>query len=983
MAEKRMSVNCPKCGLGVELEKTFWGTWAKTGCPRCKTEIRMKDAENQIVECPSCRKEVVYNLLRKNDCPSCGHPLHNPVHVQPRTSVNCPVCQAVVVYANGDASATCAVCGKVFDPEAEARRIASLLSTDSSDVRMTGALAPDEIVWRHDRRQFALSDRIIAEPGMTAVCLQGSEVKGVVQGRSMLLSETDLRADAYAYGSNENKHVYADVYYVRDNLRASFVWGGEATMVGSDNVASKFSLFGRCELAPIADHAAFLRWIEFNTGVRTGDFALSRDERGVEKMGDYACRIRDAMIAVFGEALRNVRDRYNVSPEAMSTYRSDVCSELLKLVNFDLRQWGVAIRNVVLEDLTLKETWIVTDSLRARLEGQLNWRAVDIPVHLQGNPRAIATLEMNGTFQLKVTDDACLKRSTAAARWLRAGSNPREEIAEHIGEMLGSTFAAVFQQLINDMNPQLELLAGYAGFFQSQAAQIVNAPNGYLAEHGLCANQMTLRVKVASMSDIYRLSEQVGATITENELKEKLEDYKRSSLLERIRKEGMRAVEEDRIRTQTQADLAEGQKQREDIAADAAVHSMQAEQKRRDAERALAHKAAMDSLREQAEEDELRRRLSFGAWQEEARQAAAREAEAMESLRRRRDAEHSLQRDQANHDRAMHEIMRAVEESNQTWREKLDAYARLQRNLDAQDQRENQSAQHRSDAADEIYAGREALNLNAESARVMAEIENEAALRKEEMDKARFTRDLEMRRQQLAEEMEHLRVQYEQENKRAELAQENETLRMMLEYMVKTGDQQVRQATVEAQIASAKAAADRQQEEKLHQEAAERESKLAERAYSLTQEMLTAQNRLAEMEKENQRAYESGRAMVDAKGRQYQESQIEALVNQMNQLRTSVENMTRGAVPETSELTKWLENLLKGAGAAAPVQPQPIPVQPQAAPAAAAYTTQPGMQSPYGSYGMQPGMPSGRTCAGCGKPIAYSAVVCPHCHRSC
>jgi len=963
MAEKRVSVMCPKCRVIVELEKGLWGGWKKQKCPKCDTEIRMRDNENQVVECPSCRKEVAYHILRKNDCPSCGKPLFAPAESQPKVEIHCPFCQSNVLYSKGKRSVVCSVCHGEFDPDAESARIDAIVHNDAPDIRMTGTLAPDELVWKHPRDQFPLNARIIAEAGMVAVCMQGGEVKCVVQGRSVLLSETDLKADAYAYGDGAEKHVYANIYYVRERFRAAFVWGGEATMVGSSNECSTFGLNGRCELDRITDYGSFLRWIQCRTDVHASDFSLIRDERGVETLGAFAMDVRNAINGLCGESLRNTCDRSNLTPAALVSCKENVAEELKKLANYELRKWGVSIRNVVVDHLTQKETVIVVDPLRSRIEGSLEWRAESIPVHLKDMPLADATLAMDGTLRLRVDNDARLKSTTNAANWLQRGSDPRGEIAEHVGELLGSTFAAVFQQLINDINPRLELLAEYAGFFRTQASQIVNAPDGFLAEHGLSGNQLTLRVRVVSKSELYRMSEKVETTITETDLKDKMEEYQAERLLERFRKESLRKVEKDRIETQMTADLADGRSKRADITAEAQIHDLQAEQRVHEAERDMHHRAQMNAMQAQAEEDELRRRLSFSAWQEEERQNAAREAAAMESLRRRRAAEHGLQRDQAAHDRAMHDIMRAVEESDQTWREKLDAYARLQKNLEAQDERDNRSATSRMDADAQVYSARQALNVNTESARVMAQIEREAQLHQEDLDKARFTRDLELRRQTLAEEMTRLRAEYEQENKRTELQQENEQLRMILEYLVKNGDQQVRQATVQAQMASEKAAAERQQDEKHRQEEQEREKTLADRAFTLTQDMMATQKRLAEMEKENQRAYESGRAMVDAMGRRYQEKQIDALVNQMKQLRGEVDKVAKTAAETNiNDLKKWLEELMKSS---------------VAAPQAAAYT--PGSVQP--SYGAQG--TNGRTCPHCGKPMAYSALSCPNCYRSC
>ena len=970
--EEHISVVCQDCNIVVELEKGLFG-WKKANCPKCGKTMKLKDQEDHLVECPACKRNVVYNVRRRNNCPACNGPLPDPTTVAQRLTVACPYCQVDVEYSAGETNVICPVCQNGFDPVKASSKDGTIVKANRMDIQMTGQLTPDQLIWKHPLNKFPLSSRIIAYPGMTAVVVQGDQQAFVVNGQSVMLSETSLQADAYLYGDNkEEKHVYVDVYYVRNSIRnASFAWGGKASLLGNYNLAHSFALNGTCELAPIVDHAAFLQWIGFNTEVTAADFALQRDARGVETVGEYARAISKAMHSIYGEALRCVRDRKSVPAALLYSCGEEIVYDIQRLANVVLNRWGVEIQHVMLSDIKdLGEEPMYVDPLRKRIEGALSWMTAEIPVHLKDKPLASAKLRMSGNLYIAVTDEARLKNSTAAARWHNGAENAaREELGSHVGDLLGSMFSSVFQNLIEDMNPPLDMLSTYAGYLKAQAEQLLNGPAELLAQHGLLAQQLTLNVKIVDKSSLYALEEQTTLTISEAEIKEKLYEYEEDRKLGRKRKDIGREIEINKMETEATISML-GDKQKVSTAqTDVQIADMENQARIAQAAEQIRHMQEKEKMANAAEEDELRRKYSFAAWQEQNRADEAKEQAAFDSIRRRNEFTHAAQRDQAAHDRAIHDIMRAVEESDQTWREKLDAYARLQRNLAAQDKIDQKSAERRADTDDRVYNGYQNLHLSEDAEKVAAALEKDARLLDEELEKARFARDLELRRQKLAEDMERLNAQHQQENKRLELAHENETLRLMLEYMAQQGEQQLAQTSMQAMLAQAKAEAERVSRERqeaqaqkradeLHKEQVAREDTMAARAHELTREMLATQSRLAEMEKENERAYNSGRAMVDAVGRQYQEDQISKLVKEMDKLRESVKGAqdTSATLTVGSEMAKWLEALIKGASAA-----QPVP-QPQT------------------GYSSQPGFGATRRCSICGQEMSINAFKCPNGH---
>lgn len=984
--EEHVSVVCPDCDIVVELEKGLFG-WKKTNCPKCGKKMRMKDQETQLVECPNCKRNVVYNIMRRNNCPSCNGPLYDPATMAQRMTIACPFCQVDVEYTAGDTYVECPVCQQGFNPTKTARVEGVINTASAMDIRMTGDLAPDQLIWKHPLQKFPLSARIIACPGMTAVVVQGDQQAFAVNGQSVMLSETSLQSDAYEYGDNQQeKYVYVDVYYVRNSIRnAHFAWGGKASLLGGYNDVHAFALNGTCELAPIVDHAAFLRWVQFDTGVKTGDFAIARDARGVETVGGYAKAISMAMRSIYGEALRRVRDRRNILPSMLSDCGEELVYDVQQLANAELSRWGVEIQQVVLDDMKYLGIDVHGDPLRLRVEGGLDWATMEIPVHLKDKPLASAKLRMHGSLYITVSDEARLKSSAAAVRWSNGGENAaREEIGRHVGDLLGSMFTSIFQNLIEDMNPPLDMLSTYAGYLKAQAEQLLNGPAELLAQHGLLAQQLTLNVKIAEKSSLYALEEQTNLTISESDVKEKLYEYEEDRKLGRRRNDIRRELDNSKLETDAMVTMLGDKQKIASAQADAEIAEMHNRARVAQVADKLRHDQAMTGMNYAAEEDELRRRTSFAAWQEQNRAEAAREQAAMESIRRRTEFEHAAQRDQAAHDRAIHDIMRAVEESDQTWREKLDAYARLQRNLAAQDELDHKRAERRADTDDRIYDGFQKLHLSEDTTKAALAMEKEAALLKEEKEKACFARDLELRRQTLAEEMERLTAQHQQVNKRLELEHENETLRLMLEYLARQGEQQVAQTSMQTLLAQAKADAERVSREQkeasaqlradaLHREQVAREDLMAARAHELTKEMMATQRRLAEMEKENEHAYNSGRAMVDAKGRQYQDEQITALVKEVEKLSDSMKDAKKNNASTGlgSELSKWFEMMMKEAMA--------TPTKPVTTPASTPVVTP--VTTPATPYTPPVGGGLTRRCPYCQAEMNFNAFVCPNGHR--
>lgn len=927
--DEHVSVVCPDCNIVVSLKKGWLG-WKSEKCPKCGKKMRMRELEEQLVDCPTCQHTVLYNILKKNNCPSCGGPLQNEAVRPQMNRVSCPYCQADVKYAAGSTNVVCPACEKAFNPVQIAAKTETIIGSGAAEIAMNAELPADRLVWKHPRELLPLDSRIVSRPGYTAVIVQGDSLVAAVTSTSVALSETGVAADAAAYGDDGRKLVRVNVYYVRNAIDgASFLWGGKSSLIDAAyHKVHEYTLFGTCELAPVVDHAAFLRFIKFREETEAGRFCTKRDSRGVEETGDYAISISKTMQSVFSEALRSVRERNGYQPAMLPNAKEPVAAEIERLANQELLKWGVAVQNVTIENMTHGGETPIADPLLLETLGRLTWQSGELTVHLKDMPMAMAQLQMSGSLDVELEDEHLLRSSMDAARWLQPGSSARREIGSHIGEMLSTMFTSVFQQLIEDMNPQLEMLGTYAGYLKAQATQLINGPDEFLARHGLCGKSLTLTVKVVGKSRLYEANENADVSISELDIRSKLHEYEQNKLLDQKRRDTVRGAELGQL--DLDKELAELEMQRKAKAArtSAAIADLDDDARLEEARAKNAHQHSMAQIGYAADEDKARRVAEYTRWQDDNRLEDARSEAERESLRRQR-------------------------EFDQSWQEKQDAYARQQRNADAQDELEHEKAGVRADLENQLFAAQENLKLSRESAQLA-----------DDMEKARFVRDLELRRQTLAEDMQRLQAEYEQRNREQALESENEKLRLMLEYLAKMGDQQVQQTSMQAAIAAAKAEADRvvqskhdadvsERAEELRKEQNAREDLMASRAFELTKQMMSAEQSLKELELENKRAYESGRALVEAASRRYQEDQISTLMNQMEKLKTIVSSTGKAVMD--GGLSGWVAGLLKQAATMAAQQP------------AASYSANPPMTS------------ATRTCPFCRREIPFSAVICPHC----
>ena len=236
---------------------------------------------------------------------------------------------------------------------------------------------------------------------------------------------------------------------------------------------------------------------------------------------------------------------------------------------------------------------------------------------------------------------------------------------------------------------------------------------------------------------------------------------------------------------------------------------------------------------------------------------------------------------------------------------------------------------------------------------MMDALNHEAALREEEIAKIRFGRQMEMRRQVMAEEAARLQAEFDRQRAQAaeqearmKNREEVETLKLMLEYLAKQGAQQVtaehlRNARAQAERAWQQEHADkeRQDAEARRQQQLSAEKAMADRAWDLTQQLLSMQQEL-----EGKRIDAGAPKTAD----------ISAVVANLKHLSDAAAAPAQPAKNTMAELDKWLDSLASKLGS----------IVGQQAPAAAQAST-------FGG--------NTRVCGNCGKVFSANAYMCPDC----
>ena len=380
------------------------------------------------------------------------------------------------------------------------------------------------------------------------------------------------------------------------------------------------------------------------------------------------------------------------------------------------------------------------------------------------------------------------------------------------------------------------------------------------------------------------------------------------------------------------------------------------------------------------------------------------------------------------------EIARKIDQSDLDWQQKLDAYARLKRNADADDAESREVSGARAEADADYIREHLKTTLSREESDFLEEQAQRAEAREERRRQQEYAREMENRREAVAWQMELLRMEHEQQDK-AEAAQQRildqqmeiDKLKLMLNHYervaglqaqtdqtdrvaadrraaadqryeldrlkltldhdeamgrqsvdtvdILAGAQTVR-AQVEKEYAERFARRDQEAEEKRRAEKAQREDQYADRAEALLRQMWDIQKSIRGLELENDREFIRGRAQVDAAQANRRDSDLEQLIQDVQKLAGKVEKVRtrqkeQDRQNEQNEQARQLaEDELLKSLLGKYTVKEPAKVK---------YTVDPTIPvEPTPSF-----TAGGSTlkCPHCGHPVYRQTVTCPYCNK--
>ena len=1027
---KMINVSCPACKTINTMEKDFI-FWKNNTCANCHAKLRASDAvgsDKQIVVCNSCGSSVAWDPAKGDECPICRNSLTRQMSER---AIACPGCGVGVRYMeNSSDDVTCPNCGKVFNPIAQRSKIASLMTSSATDIQMPpDALKEGEIVWHHPTHQFPVNARVVTAPGMLAVLVQGVTVVAVAEGQSIRLSETGLKSDAWSYDGAAEKMVNVDVYYLKLKFNATFNMGGSVTLQMPYDRAATVPYYTTCMISQVTDPAAFLRWVNYN---RDGDVVETefgmKEKDGGKKIARYSRMLReDVVLKTVAPAMQKVCGLYGIQPDQLPQYAPQVMQQIEELANERLADIGLSVTVSPNGSISEVEVQTRVDPLKQSLVGMQTWETSPFTVHISGNVMATATLKITGSMRTTINDENALNLSPDAYTWRSNAEAARADIRAYVHNALTSRFTAIVQQIIEEQRPALHMLPMFNGFMIGQASLLLNQQNEFFHRHGLFVSDLTLDISIVNKSELFELHEKNAVLPDTLALKEKIRDMERDFATREYAKDAhdktvRMGVDADETITQT------GIGTRVDTAmTDAEIAKLENAERLRRLKMQFGQAKVLDDLANQHQIDETIRRYSFEAWRDQQQIADQQMAAEMNRARMQQQHSQAMQKSEAVHEADLERLAQDVGMSQLSFREKMEAYARIQRNLAFQDQLDQNNAVSRAGADNEVYAARLAMKLNEDSRRAMETLDYEQKLHEEDLQKARFAREMELRRQEVAEEMSRLQAEFE--SKRALAAEEEQrrksesevvTLKLMLEYLAKDGEHQVTAARMQAAREQAERSwqlqhADIERQAALARQQAQQasEQKMADRAYELVQQMNGMQHELEMMKLDNERAYNQGRAMVDASAQKYQQNQMDVLKAQMESLQAAVKTIgaqVGNASAPANGLGKWItgavdqvRNAFTGTAPAPQTQTsysgayqtgyagvpqgsygsayQPGYTAPAGGYQPATSYSQPttGYSQPAGSYGVQPGTQGMNVCRNCGTQYAIGLGCCPKC----
>lgn len=1041
MAAKKVMLRCPECDGLVTLDTGFWHNIGKQKCPKCREGISLKRKGMEAMRCPGCGNSVMYDTRKDSvNCPVCSKPLLSG-GVQ---EVICPKCGIVNRVPTGETEVTCMICETAFTVEAQQARERAAES-DRAYV-ITGPEDPSVVMWKHPLDAFPYRSRLIVNEGMWALCLQNGECRYPVGPGSYPLNESPLKGEQkFDAAVNGEETVFStQVYFVRRRISNNFRWGTPTPLrVRCEDGEGQVVMSGQLSVT-VSDPKAFAELVGYGSHTlealtqMLGDGPDAKESALVTLLRQSVCDAVGRVVPVMAE-----ENGWRLS--ALSAHTADIARQAQAELDMELDVRGLRADALTIQNMRCEETAESKaerernaekrrnrETVLRQAERWLNWTAEPVSVHMKDNAALSAEVTLGGRISLRVTDPDRLLSRPAAQEWLKEGVD-RDEVESYfthmVEELVMNALFDLLQPMIDETSADVRELTRYYGYLR---ASMTDRLNQALYDWGMEVENFSMQQRNLDKSAALSRLTQLSGFKSESLIEQEMRSFTRKLELENASADSdhrvqMRAVASQERAAMTDLDVTDAQTddRAADVAADLAAKKLARDERLRryqqeiqysaedDADarrqqkalRDLDNAAALDARRREIGAEARRSSFdeSYADWQRQnrleeekltsrLRMQQIQQDAAEQSRRRSAEARRADEQAEQEHRRMLGEIARKIDQSDLDWQQKLDAYARLKRNADADDAEAHEVSSARA-GADADYI-REHLKtvLSREESDFLEEQAQRAEDREERRRQRQYAREMETRREAVAWQMELLRMEHEQQD-RAEAAQQRildqqaeidklklmldhyehmsaqqagaersgrdadrryelDKLKLTLDHDEVMGSQRVETADILARAESVRAQAekeyaerfarrDQEAEEKRRAEKAQREDQYADRAEALLRQMWDIQKSLRSLELENDR--ESIRAQAEVSRH---DGDLEKLIREVERLARKVGKEKKSADPQ------GMDDLMKKlSGVAEPPKPAYAPPSPE------------------------------RKCPHCGHPVYRHTIVCPYCNR--
>lgn len=790
MAKNTWYMKCPVCKEIVAVEKGYFGGFKKTTCMHCKMIFDPNDHRMTTGHCKKCNKSIQFNQFTDGAavCPFCGDLLETELNRVEMRTVTCPHCNGKMQIDGSKAGngVQCRHCQLMFDVE-ESTNGADMESISDIVINHRG-MSQDQVLWRHPMNEFASNSKIVMDAGVGALVVSGQEFRALVRRSGMTLQEVL---------GNANRTEHVNVVFVRQMLTAPLPYGGAVKHLQDNRFSMKdtalvgFNGVIRLRIEDVqrfGQKVSFRECTEMDLGLINPQRVIQRDaeeKTGIPQINlSFVEYMTDACQATLNEDRRSILE--------LSRYKGAVKERFVKQVQDALyRDWGLTVEDCTLNGLEANRGNLdvkLEDELIRRVSGEIRLGAISVHVHLKGHPELTAIISADGMAQIRVENLLRLKEHMDSHTWEASEDTAlaSRQIGEWITRNVSSILERKLQLCINESEMEdLHDLSLYERGIVDYAQETLANDNvyGYLYEHGLEMETLSLSLKVQSMSDALRRYEQ-------------LREKKTTTRID---------VEEEKTTIATRDEI--------ESVRDVAVHRRKEREYRSAMEsKQLAHDEALIDMDQQAERQKH---------EDEYRMDATKREAAYQSYNDEYEQQREMRSQQ--HEQALTEIMIGVEQSKLGFREKLDAYARLKRMQDALSGAEASRVEATAEADIMRVIGESKLKLSQEEQRLM----DEAA-------QSELERELAVRRQNMESDLEKLKLQNEVQRQARQAEEKHFDMKMEIErlnILVGCYEKQIQceadtvRATAAAEVARREAQReyDRRYEEQQKREKAERE----------------------------------------------------------------------------------------------------------------------------------------------------------------